>query len=327
MTKGKIAKLALVTTLVMSPVMTVSAEQLQTDLLPIEQEIMNQMEVSELNLVSEVTDEIGLYDEEAVESQSTAWQSGTPMPTPRYGFGTIVVDEKIYTMGGATYKLGPATGVVEVYDPKTDTWTTAAPMFAPKKCFGIVEINGEIYVFGGGGNLPTDTVQIYNVEEDVWRLAGPMPEVSYDGRAVVLDDKVYIMDTVRRLFYEYDPAEDTWTKKSFLSFQLHRHGLIVYNNDIYSIGGLNTAIRDPDTGGHTQPFYYDDVTKYNVAEDKWEAVPEMDMIFERLEVDAVEKDGKLYVLDASSPDYSAEVYDPETQQWYNLKSMPGTVKR
>ena len=52
-------------------------------------------------------------------SQNIKWQSGTPMPTPRYDFGAAAVGGKLLIAGGSNYPVHPGNNILasaEVFD-------------------------------------------------------------------------------------------------------------------------------------------------------------------------------------------------------------------
>ena len=86
-------------------------------------------------------------------SSEDSWISLEPMPTPRAGLGTAVVDGKIYAI---------VSGVNYEYDPLTNLWTTKEPMPTARRNFGITVFENKIYVLGGdsssGGPLGENEV-------------------------------------------------------------------------------------------------------------------------------------------------------------------------
>jgi N-acetylneuraminic acid mutarotase len=86
------------------------------------------------------------------------------MPTPRARLSTVVVDEKIYAIGGAAAG-GLIRPSVEVYDPTTDTWTEEIPLPVGRAYFSASIVNGEIYAIGGisiWSPVALDTVEVFD---------------------------------------------------------------------------------------------------------------------------------------------------------------------
>ena len=85
---------------------------------------------------------------EAYHPKTNRWRKKPNMPNLRWVFLTVVVDEKIYLIGGL--RAGdrhPAP--VEVYEPATERWRLVSARSTIKSPFGVAAVNGKIYIFGG----------------------------------------------------------------------------------------------------------------------------------------------------------------------------------
>jgi N-acetylneuraminic acid mutarotase len=87
---------------------------------------------------------------EVYDLATDTWTEKSPMPTPRLGLSTSVMDGKIYAIGGGNTSDRPWFSTVEVFDPATDTWTTKAPMPTPRIGLSSSVVDGRIYAIGGG---------------------------------------------------------------------------------------------------------------------------------------------------------------------------------
>jgi N-acetylneuraminic acid mutarotase len=128
-----------------------------------------------------------------------------PMPTEREHLASVVLDDKLYVLGGEEPNKdgsGNETYVrlatLEVYDPATDTWAALHDMPTPRSSITAGVLNGLIHVVGGE-----------NVEKNC----------------------VYAQHEV------YDPAKDSWVQYPVLATP--RHGPIsgVIDGSWYVIGG------------------------------------------------------------------------------------------
>ena len=87
---------------------------------------------------------------EAYHPKTNRWRKKPDMPNLRWLFSTVVVDEKIYLIGGTDLQSGnrgPAP--VEVYDPATERWRLLPGMPTIRRPFAVAAVNGNIYVLGG----------------------------------------------------------------------------------------------------------------------------------------------------------------------------------
>jgi hypothetical protein len=100
------------------------------------------------------------------------WVTRAPMPSPRSGFATAVLNGKIYVIGGrdetAPTTPKPVVDVVEIYDPVTNTWSTGTPLNQARTNQMAIGVNGKIYAIGGIDALETKTVQEFDPGTGSW---------------------------------------------------------------------------------------------------------------------------------------------------------------
>lgn len=70
------------------------------------------------------------------------------MPTKRFNFGTAVVNDRIYVMGGIDDQ-GRCLRTVEIYDPTSNQWSIGAPMPTARSALSLVVQQGRIFALGG----------------------------------------------------------------------------------------------------------------------------------------------------------------------------------
>ena len=86
---------------------------------------------------------------EAYHPKTNRWQKKSDMPHLIIGFSTVVVDDKIYLIGGhGGVGFEEYLKRVAVYDPETERWDESAPMPAGNSPFGAEAVNGKIYILG-----------------------------------------------------------------------------------------------------------------------------------------------------------------------------------
>ena len=57
---------------------------------------------------------------------SDTWSTGAEMPMPRHHLAAVVVDGRIWAIGG---RVGTRIqDRVDIYDPATDTWSSGPPL-------------------------------------------------------------------------------------------------------------------------------------------------------------------------------------------------------
>jgi N-acetylneuraminic acid mutarotase len=105
----------------------------------------------------------GIPYNDAFDFTSGQWETGfAPIPTPRAGFASAVVDGRILTIGGEG--PGMVYSTVEAYDPGSNSWTTLAPMPTARHGLQAVVWDGAVYVTGGG-TTPNSGTTATNVHE------------------------------------------------------------------------------------------------------------------------------------------------------------------
>jgi DNA-binding CsgD family transcriptional regulator len=179
---------------------------------------------------------------EIYSTDTDAWSSGAPKPTPVSNVGAAVVDERIYVPGGCI-GLTDVTDQVEAYSPPDDDWTRVASMPTPLCAYALATLDGKIYLFGGwDGQRFVDRVLVYDTGTDVWTEQGPMPNARGFAAAGTIEGVVYVVggyDGVQEFAntYAYDVASDTWTERAPMSVGRGGLGTAVIANKLYAIGG------------------------------------------------------------------------------------------
>lgn len=92
-----------------------------------------------------VTDVVESYDP-AVNT----WTSRTAAPAALGESGAVVLNGKLYVVGGLSYFGGESNsdGAVDVFDPATDRWESAAPLPLGDYRVATAVVNGVIYAYG-----------------------------------------------------------------------------------------------------------------------------------------------------------------------------------
>ena len=146
------------------------------------------------------------------------WQHMSPMQTARKGMAAVVLDEKIWVIGGAIMEHH-ALKSVDMYDPATDTWSSSVPdlKYARENCTARVW-DGKIYVFGGRfGHQTISAVEMYDPASATWQIVSQMPTPRYGAASVVADSAIWLIggssghdNSPSDLVEKYYPAENRW---------------------------------------------------------------------------------------------------------------------
>ena len=253
--------------------------------------------------------------------QDDPWTTKAPMPTPRAGLSTSVVDGIIYVIGGGMSLSSTFFSTVEAYDPATNTWTTMRDMPTPRAFFSTSVVDGIIYAIGGCTvnqcGMALATVEAYDPATNTWTTKRDMPGPLDGFSTCVADGIIYAIGggfnnptcTAVSTVYAYDPKTDTWTEKD--DMPTPRMGLSTCGVDgtIYAIGGRIIV-----SGGLSTVEVYDPVTN------TW--VTKSDMPTARGYLSSSTVDGKIYAIGGrhgSVTVATVEEYDPSS----DLTSVEG----
>jgi hypothetical protein len=249
------------------------------------------------------------------ELTENTWNTTAPMDHLRSNFGTILVEGKIYAIGGYAFYEDLTTN--ERYDPKTDKWTTLAPMPTARSNLLIVECRDKIYCIGGTVDdisiLAPDPlahylnkVEAYDPVTNTWQSRASLPISVADMQAQVVNGQIFII-TPKGELYAYNPIMDKWSSKTSLPTKEEPLQTHVVNDQLYII---------------TQSILY----MYNPTTDKW--ADKTDMPASMTYAFSVVMDNKIIVFDLFNISdiiwytmYCAQlrvnIYNPITNTWHS----------
>lgn len=122
------------------------------------------------------------------------WSSIQSMSIPRRGFSSAVLNNKIYTAGGAP------KSAVECFDPKTGRWTTLAPTLWERCNVTMATSDKYLYMFGGRGYPDLGhgagafkSVERYDPANNEWTIIAELSDFIYGFYAITFRDRVYLI--------------------------------------------------------------------------------------------------------------------------------------
>ena len=271
------------------------------------------------------------------------WTSRADMPTPRFNFGTCVVDGKVFAIGGDVDKFGDISiPTVEMYDPETDTWERKGEMPTARAGVSTVVVDGKIYAIGGGqtkkfqrglgwvyGGKLLPTIEMYDPVTDTWTQKADMP-VPRGGSTCVVDGKIYIVGGSAANKKQgrvdnvdvYDPATDTWAAVKSMNHARGVPAVSVVDGKIYVMGGVGW----PQMPNHPGPFL-SSVEVFDPKNNRWTEIAEMPTPKALHTASVI--DGRIYVIGGGFRGNglfkylsTVEIYDPETDRWTQEPDMP-----
>ena len=104
------------------------------------------------------------------------WSAGKNMSTPREEINGVLLNGKIYVIGGSGDR-NKITDKVDFYDPITDEWHSVTPLPSPRDHIGASTYDNKIFVVGGFDfyDTPTNQLLIYDPQMNKWEEGAPMP--------------------------------------------------------------------------------------------------------------------------------------------------------
>jgi RNA polymerase sigma factor (sigma-70 family) len=222
------------------------------------------------------------------------WTEKANIPLARFlNYSVCEVNGMIYAIGG-----GGGLPNVDAYDPIKDRWTKKADLPTPRTHMSSAVVNGKIYAISG--LLPNmkivPTVEEYDPVNDVWTKKADMPDPRESASAVTVNNKIYVVGgdftddpnawgVGMAKVLEYDPATDTWSKKSDMPTPRTAAAAVVVDNKIYVICGFS---------GGANAIFFPTVEIYDPINDTW--TKGVDMAVAKTFPACSAVNGKIYVI-------------------------------
>ncbi len=192
------------------------------------------------------------------------WTTRTAPSVRRQYAAVAALAGKLYLIGGqrtdAGVVPGPATGAVEVYDPRTDSWSSAAPL--PTARMGLVAavVNGKLYAIGGQtdgfSTSVTGVVEIFDPATGNWSPGPPMrvPRSFAAGAALAvnvagfLEPRIFVaggrVGDVDALadFDAYDPVDNLWGALPFMPTPRRELAAAAAGGRFLAVGGYSGLV-------------------------------------------------------------------------------------
>jgi len=278
------------------------------------------------------------------------WIKLAPIPESSVESTSVTLADKIYVLGGtpAVDNTTPK-GLVLEYDTATDRWTKKKNMPLPTHQAAAAEYQGKIYLFGGavqpvanGPNLiPTSNAWEYDPTADSWKALAPMPTARLGAVAAEAGGKIYVIGgasvhpgaklmsigvgTPHRSLdvnEAYDPATNQWETQSPMPTARSHAAVGVVGGKIYVIGGRLGAANVME-GSNT-----DVVERFDPEQNSWGALG-LRMPIARSGMGWATHENRIYIAGGEILDAhmfaairAVEAYDPATNQWSSLPTMP-----
>ena len=139
---------------------------------------------------------------EVYDPVTDTWETKAALPTPAFGYASVVVDDEVYVMGGARQFLASLSDLVaidpvQVYNAENDSWRNVASLPNARSFGAAAATSGliapkRIYVLGGyDQDAYSSTNRVYDVERNSWSSASSLPSARVYLAVAVVDDVLY----------------------------------------------------------------------------------------------------------------------------------------
>lgn len=239
-------------------------------------------------------------------SGGLTWRSRPGMTEARQGLGAVVLNGKLFTVGGE------ASGTVEEFDLYSNTWSARPAMTVPRSFLGVAASGGFIYTIGGeSGSSPSAVVEKYDPLLETWQTRSDLPAPRSHMTAVTTTDGlIYVFGgreaglvaTVDR----FDPATNAWTVRTPMPVAVaDAASVLASSGRIYVFGGNDGAAASAK------------VMEYDPTTDTWRFRTPMPTA-RWGSTAVVTGGGRILVMggsDGTSGLTAIEEYDPESDNW------------
>ena len=244
---------------------------------------------------------------EIYDPANDRWDRGTDMRVPRAALSVTVLNDNIYTIGGASSRLtwGQSGQVVEVYHPLEDTWSRLQDLpfrICDQKAWpwenGIFILGGSSFDILDPNNdftkLYTPTTGVIFDKAKMTNRRGAFASCYHDGKIFVFGGQTTGAEQGNRSAEVYDPAKNSWRAIRKMPESRYGHTAVSVNDKILIMGGIERF--------HLQKTVFE----YDPRKDLWRRLP--DLPESRAFLLAERVNGKLYVMGGTG--YSRVVSKP-----------------
>ncbi|XP_055839039.1 kelch-like protein 5 [Episyrphus balteatus] len=137
-----------------------------------------------------------------------------PLPEPKKIYSPIVIDEKLFLVGGFYNKVMESVGCLDL---KTLNWSELPPMRVARLDSQLANLNGHLCAFGGYEDRDRkkfiNSMEIFNFSTRVWTDLQPLIKPNARQRIVGHNGILYIFDFHHASLQCYNVSTNQWTSK------------------------------------------------------------------------------------------------------------------
>jgi len=186
----------------------------------------------------------------AYDSTNNSWERKANLSVARGAHGVVVINNKIYAVGGGINK--EPVDVLEEYDAHLNTWTTKAPMPTKREHITAVNALGKLHVLGGYAGNRFNNLNVheaYDPKTNTWQTLAPLPYMVSGLAAATVGNSIFIVGgeqgwAVSGEIHEYLVNEDKWIRRANLPVPRYALTATAVGNNIHVIGGSGYLMGD-----------------------------------------------------------------------------------
>mgnify|MGYP003575201811 CR=1 FL=1 len=272
---------------------------------------------------------------ESDTNTTSYWTIGENMSDHRNELTAVVLNDKIYVIGGEDKASGGGQkNTLEIYDIAQGKWVNdTEPMPIALDHTAAAVHDGKIYVVGGflKRKVPTDKLFIYDPQINQWQEGKSLPSsIGAALNAQFIDGILYVVGGLNSSHvpvntnYAYDPKTDTWSTKAPMPTARQHLQTAVIDGKLFALGGriLGNGVQSEDLDEATSNFNRNEM--YDPQNDSWTV--RQPMLTKRSGfAAAASSDGNVYVFGGEGVGKvldSVEKYNPKLDKWTYEKPMP-----
>eukprot|EP00434_Breviolum_minutum_P007725 symbB.v1.2.006814.t1/scaffold409.1/size210228/17 len=272
---------------------------------------------------------------------SHEWMSKTAMPVKRSDMTATTVGDGIYIIGGCTndqeystgaqrYVCTAITGATHKYTPTDDSYQAMPDAPRSRYRHAAAAVGGRIFLLGGVDLTDSiiPQVDVFDTTTATWStLSNEMPNATTDLSAFAHDGKIYVVGgydaswNAAAQMMMYDPDAATWTSSYPLTQGRGDAATAIASGVAFALGGFHHS-------NWSYPMSHLEVFFTSNPAGGWKARAAMKVA--RGDKAVAVLNDKLHVVGGetknsdghSTPLMDVEVYDVESDTWYEGGSIP-----
>ena len=286
---------------------------------------------------------------QSTPARSVQWSLSTPLPEPRAGYATGILNGKLVIAGGSYWEGTKGKWIRKLYttsthafDPTTERWERLPEMPIALGYAASVVVGSRLYVLGGliGGKEESRRAYVLEWKDDVyrWTRLADLPAPRLFAKAVRIRESIFLLGGMTR-FEPYDPSGTCCTSKSatrdliFLNtihpqsgwqrlppFPGPKRWLFCAETDgesIWMIGGIDQQLTTDQT------TEYDEVWRYGVREKIWRKINSLPpAIHGTTPLTSLMVEGRLLIFSFSKKVWELDL---KTQRFGEVSPLPEEV--